>query len=282
MAGRVDLLRVRIDPIDLDSALLTVQSAIRSRRPHQFATVNVDFLKLAKHDLAFRRLLNTADLVVADGMPLVWAARLLGTPVPARITGTDLVLGCAALAAAGGHRIFLLGGAPSVADLAARALCKRFPGLCVCGTYAPPFGPFSAEEDARIVSRIRAAGPDVLFVAFGAPRQDVWIRAHMAELGVPVCVGIGGVLNFLAGTIRRAPLWMQRSGLEWLFRLSQEPARLAKRYLIDDLPVFLELLAQPRVDGSEQTSHPLPAAAPLVAANPAAGLIAMHDRGGTR
>jgi N-acetylglucosaminyldiphosphoundecaprenol N-acetyl-beta-D-mannosaminyltransferase len=253
MASRVDLLRVHIDPVDLPVALSMARNAVQTRRPHQFVTVNVDFLKLAKRDPAFRRLLNTSDLVVADGMPLLWASRLLGTPIPSRITGTDLVLGCASMANAHGYSIFLLGAQPGVAEAAARVLGQQYPRLRICGTYAPPLGPFTSDEDARMVHQIRAAAPDFLFVAFGAPRQDVWIREHMAELGVPVSVGIGGVLNFIAGTVRRAPGWMQHSGLEWLFRMSQEPGRLWRRYLVEDLPIFLELLAQPRLDLPEST-----------------------------
>lgn len=261
MARDVALLDVRIDAIDLASAMQAVRAAIRAGRPSQIVTVNVDFLKLAKSDPAFRRLLNTADLAVADGMPLIWASRLLGTPLPERITGMDVMLGCCAMAADEGHRVYLLGAAPGVADRAGRRLEEQYPGLQVCGTYAPPFGPFSVAEEARMVRQIRDARPDVLFVAFGAPRQDVWIREHMAELGVPVSVGIGGTLNFIAGTINRAPSWMQAGGLEWLHRLAQEPGRLWKRYLLQDLPVFLQLLGQPRLAGDMLAS--LSAAAEL-------------------
>lgn len=246
MTDQIDLLDVRVDRVDFATLLETVRRAVETRRPQQIVTVNVDFLKLAKADPAFRRLINTADLSVADGMPLLWAAKLLGAPLPERITGMDIVQGCAALSAAEGHRLYLLGAAPGVADAAAAELRRRFPGVTICGTDAPPFRAWSPEEERAIVERIRAARPDVLFVAFGAPRQDVWIREHMAELGVPVCVGIGGVLNFLAGTVRRAPAWMQDAGLEWLHRIAQEPGRLWRRYLLGDLPIFLELLAQPR------------------------------------
>lgn len=257
MADHVDLLDVHIDAVDLPTALQAARNAIRRRQPRQFVTVNVDFLKLAKADPAYRQLLNTADLAVADGVPLLWAARLLGHALPERITGTDLVLGCAAMAADEGYRIFLLGAAPGVADAAADELRTRYPGVTICGTYAPPFGDFAPEEEATMTAAIRAARPDILFVAFGAPRQDTWIREHMAELGVPLSIGIGGVLNFLAGTIKRAPTWMQDAGLEWLYRVSQEPRRLWRRYLLEDLPVFLELIAQPRIE-PESTAEALP------------------------
>lgn len=262
MAKQIDLLNVRVDRVDFAAAMGRVRQAIQARRPCQIVTVNVDFVKLAKADSAYRRLINTADLSVADGMPLLWAARLIGAPLPERITGTDLVLGCAQMAATEGHRLFLLGAAPGVADQAAAELERRFPGLTVCGVYAPPFGPWAEDEDRQIVERIQAARPDVLFVAFGAPRQDVWIREHMAELNVPVSVGIGGTLNFLAGKIRRAPQWMQDFGLEWLYRVVQEPGRLWKRYLLEDFPIFFQLLAQARLTPDELSAETSPAFRP--------------------
>ena len=257
MAQQTDLLNVRVDRVDFSAVMSQIRQAIQLRQPRQLVTVNVDFIKLAKADANFRRLINTADLSVADGMPLLWAARLIGAPLPERITGTDLVLGCAQLAAEEGHRLFLLGAAPGVAEQAGAELQRRFPGLTICGAYAPPFGAWAEDEDRRIVERVRAARPDVLFVAFGAPRQDVWIREHMVELNVPVAAGVGGTLNFLAGKIRRAPQWMQDLGLEWLYRVAQEPGRHWKRYLLEDLPIFLQLLAQTRVtpeDGSAEAA----------------------------
>jgi len=254
----IDLLNVRIDRVDFAAAMERVRQAIDVRRPQQIVTVNVDFVKLACADSEYRRLINTADLNVADGMPLLWAARLIGAPLPERITGTDLVLGCARMAAERGYRLFLLGAAPGVADQAAAELQRRFPGLTICGVYAPPFRPWATDDDRTIVERVQAARPDVLFVAFGAPRQDVWIREHMAELNVPVSVGVGGTFNFLAGTIRRAPRWMQDSGLEWLYRVVQEPGRLWKRYLLEDLPVFLQLLGQARVTPDELPAEAVP------------------------
>lgn len=284
MTDHLDLLAVRVDRVDFAGAMTTVRRAIASRRPHHLVTVNVDFLKQAQADPAYRHLLNTADLCLADGMPLVWAARLQGAPLPERITGMDLLLGCAALSAAEGHRLYLLGAAPGVAQAAAAALRRRCPGVVICGTDAPPFGAWSPEEERAIVARIQAAQPDMLFVAFGAPRQEVFIRAHLAEFGVPVCVGIGGVLNFLAGRVRRAPAWMQDLGLEWLHRLVQEPGRLWRRYLVDDLPVVLALLAQPRPlapPGRTSSPVPHPAATAIAFAPPAATSMAFAPTSGS-
>lgn len=212
---------------------------LHSGAPHQIVTVNMDFLRLARTNTAFRAALNTADLAVPDGVPVLWAARLLGHPLAERITGVDLVDMGARLAAERGYSIFLLGAAPGVADAAAAELSRRYPGLRVAGVFSPPFGELSAEANARMVAMVRDARPDMLFVAFGAPRQDIWIARHRQELGVPVMVGVGGTFNFLAGRIPRAPVWMQRHGLEWLYRLKQEPRRLWKRYLLGDLPLFV-------------------------------------------
>ena len=233
---------VNVHRLTLADVLARLEEFVGSDRPHQVVTVNLDFLRLARTDAAFREALNGADLAVPDGVPVIWASRLLGAPLPERVTGVDIVEHGAALAAARGYSIFLLGAAPGVADAAAATLVARYPGLRIAGTYSPPMGPFSPEEDARMVAMVRAAQPAMLFVAFGAPRQDVWIREHRDELGVPVCVGIGGTFNFIAGIIPRAPRWMQRAGLEWTYRLKQEPRRLWRRYLLGDLPIFLRIL----------------------------------------
>jgi len=216
---------------------------VESRKPHQVVTVNLDFVRIARSDLAFRVAVNRADLAVADGMPLVWLSRLFGPSLPERIPGIDLVDQAAALACRRGFSIFLLGAAPGVAGLAAEELSRRYAGLRIAGTYAPPMGTFKPHEDDEIVSRVRATRPDMLFVAFGAPRQDTWIRDHLDALQVPVCIGVGGSFNFLAGRQPRAPQWIQRSGLEWAHRLVHEPRRLWRRYLLGDLPLLARIAA---------------------------------------
>jgi N-acetylglucosaminyldiphosphoundecaprenol N-acetyl-beta-D-mannosaminyltransferase len=173
-------------------------------------------------------------------MPLVWASRLSGEPLPARVAGVDLVAECARLSAQEGYRLFLLGAGPGVAEHAAAVLRRRYPTLVLAGTYAPPGT--SPAQDAVTIERVRAAAPDILLVAFGAPRQDYWIRGHRDILGVPVCIGVGGSFDLLSGRISRAPSWMQGSGLEWLYRLGREPKRLWKRYFVHDLPVFVRLM----------------------------------------
>jgi N-acetylglucosaminyldiphosphoundecaprenol N-acetyl-beta-D-mannosaminyltransferase len=205
-------------------------------------TVNLDFLAIARRNTRFLDTLNRADLAVADGMPLVWASQLQGRPLPERVTGVDLVDASCQVAEETGHGVFLLGAGPGVAEAAARTLQERYPGLRIAGVYTPPFGPLTPEEDARIVEMIRAAAPGILFVALGAPRQDQWIRAHRHLLGVPVAMGVGCVFDLLAGVVDRAPTWMQRTGLEWAFRLGQEPGRLWRRYIVNDIPTFGRLV----------------------------------------
>jgi exopolysaccharide biosynthesis WecB/TagA/CpsF family protein len=205
-------------------------------------TINLDFLSLAQRDAQFRQTINRADLAVADGMPLVWAARLKDQPLAERITGVDLVNESCRLAAQTGQGVFLLGAAPGVADAAAQRLEARYPGLRVVGVHSPPFRPLTPTEDEAIVRTIRAAAPGLLFVAFGAPRQDLWIRAHLDALNVRVAMGVGCVLDLLAGKATRAPDWMQKAGLEWSYRLIQEPRRLWRRYILDDMPMLGRLV----------------------------------------
>lgn len=240
---RIDILGILIDSITCRETLAQIDRFIQAGRPQQIVTINVDFLNIGYRDPAFVTLLNAAALAVPDGMPLLWVARLLGQPLLERITGTDLLYGAADLAARKGYRMFLLGAAPGVAATAGIILAQRFPGLQIVGTYAPPEqAAFDAAENAHIVAQIRAARPDLLFVALGTPKQEKWIAHHLDALGVPVCIGIGGVLNFLTGRVARAPAHWQRAGLEWLYRLLREPGRLWRRYLVDDSRVLVRAL----------------------------------------
>jgi N-acetylglucosaminyldiphosphoundecaprenol N-acetyl-beta-D-mannosaminyltransferase len=234
---RLDLFGVHIDRVDRAAALDRICGFIESGTPHQIVTVNLDFLYQAEHSPEFLAAINEADLAVADGMPLVWVSHLLGSPLPGRVTGVELVDDCCQLAARIGESVFLLGGAPGIAEIAARHARERYPQLEV-HAYAPPIGEISPEEDEKIVEMIQRARPGFLFVALGAPRQDLWIRAHRERLGVPVMMGVGCVIDLLAGASRRAPAWMQSSGFEWSYRLMREPGRLWKRYLVDDLPLL--------------------------------------------
>jgi len=238
---RLDLGGTLIDEIDLTSAVERIRQFLRSGQPHQVVTVNLDFLSIAARNPEFQATLNHADLAVADGMPLVWLSRLRGQPLPGRVAGVELVTESCRIAAEQGLRVFLLGAGPGVAEAAGLRLQALYPGLKVAGTYSPPIGSLRHRENERIVRMIRRANPDLLFVALGAPRQDLWIREHQHQLQVPVAMGVGCVFDLLAGSVKRAPLWMRRSGLEWAFRLVHEPTRLWRRYLVNDLPMLARL-----------------------------------------
>ena len=239
----IALMGVPFDPVTTNDALAWIERAVASRTPHYLVTANVDFLVQARRDLELRRILIEADLVVCDGMPLVWASRLLGNSLPERVAGADLVPKLIDIAARRNYRIFFLGGRPESVSRAIARMRARHPQLEVSG-YSPKFQQLLEMDHETIRRKIAEARPDVLFVCFGCPKQEKWIAMHYRALGVPVCAGVGGTIDFLAGQLKRAPVWMQKVGLEWLFRLAQEPGRLVGRYG-RDLGVFgLSLLAQ--------------------------------------
>lgn len=235
---RVALAGVLVDRVDHATAVAAIRGFIADGGRHQIVTVNTDFIRGARQDAGFRDVLNRADLAVADGMPLVWLSRLVGAPLPTRVAGIDLIEECCGAAAREGVGVFLLGAAPGVAEAAGRVLAAHHAGLRIVGTYSPPFGSHSAEEDRRMVAAIRAAGRCILLVAFGAPRQDQFIARHLIDIDIAVGMGVGCAFDILSGGVRRAPRWMQRCGLEWAWRLAQEPRRLWRRYLIEDMPLL--------------------------------------------
>lgn len=218
----IHILGVRVDAVTYRAVLDIIAQWIQQRTPHQIATTNPEFVMAAQQNAAFRQTLQQADLCVADGIGLLWAARRLGQRLPERVTGSDLVPLVASQAAQRGWRLFLLGAAPGVAEQTARQLEQQNPGLRIAGVYA---GSPDAADAPAIVARVHAAQPDVLFVAYGAPAQDLWIARHKAELGVPVLMGVGGAFDHLVGVQRRAPVWLQRIHLEWFFRLVTQPWR---------------------------------------------------------
>lgn len=252
---------VLIDQVDQQRAMSRIRDFLDRGGWYQVVTVNLDFLYLAERNPDFRETINSAALAVADGMPLVWLSHVIGSPLTERVTGVELVRDCCRLACDLGLGVFFLGSTPAVAAVAAERVRAQYPGLTV-SYYAPPFGPLEPEENERIIEMIRLAQPSFLFVALGAPRQDLWIRDYRERLQVPVSMGVGCVVDLLAGVMRRAPAWMQATGFEWSYRLLQEPRRLWRRYLLDDLPHLgrLSLLALDQQRTAIRAYQPTPEA----------------------
>ncbi len=229
----IAILGVPFDNITTVETIQMIEQMIVSRRPHYLATANVDFIVQAAQDVELRRILFDAHLVLCDGTPLVWASRLLGNRLPERVAGSDLVPLLLRLAAEKGYRPFLLGASPDSLEAAVQRATEKHPKLQFAGYYSPPFNKLLEMDHEEIRNRILQAQPDILFVAFGCPKQEKWINMHFRSLGVPVSVGVGGTIDFIAGKLARAPLWMQKTGTEWIFRLAQEPKRLFHRYATD-------------------------------------------------
>ena len=233
----IAMLGVRFDAVTCEQALEAIDGMIESREPHYLATANVDFLVLAQEDEELRRILSDAHLVLCDGTPLVWASRWLGNPLPERVAGSDLVPLMLERAEQRGYRVFILGAEEHIARQAVANIQAKHPSIQIAGQVSPPFAPLLAMDHERLRAQIREAKADILLVAMGCPKQEKWIAMNYREIGVPVCVGIGATVDFLAGAVRRAPVWMRHCGLEWTWRLALEPKRLAKRYA-KDLWVF--------------------------------------------
>jgi N-acetylglucosaminyldiphosphoundecaprenol N-acetyl-beta-D-mannosaminyltransferase len=240
----VAILGVAIDNLTMQEVLEEVEAEIAEGGFHQIATANVDFLINSVHDEELREILVRCDIVLADGMPLVWASYLLGTALKERVTGIDLIPQLARLSAERGFRIFLLGASEESSAGAAQWMLENFPGGCIAGRYCPDHQPLEQMAHEDILARIEEARPHILLVAFGNPKQEKWLAMHRHRLKVPVCIGVGGSFDFLSGRVSRAPSWMQRSGLEWLYRTIQDPARLAKRYASNLLGLIRYLPAQ--------------------------------------
>ena len=229
----VDILGVTVDPLTTEQVIRRCEEFIKSGQPHHLFTADACGIMQMQEDAELRDIVRQADLVTADGFGVVVAAHLRGINLPERVSGVDLVEKLSVLAARNGYRVFYFGAADGVALAAANALKRDNPDLCIAGAR---HGFFTTEDEAGVVREIAAAKPDVLFVALGIPKQERFIRQHYHELGVPVMIGIGGSFDVISGQLARAPKWMQRCGLEWLFRLYQEPARLPRMTI---LPTFV-------------------------------------------
>ena len=254
LPSTVAVLGVPFHNVTMDETIAFVDEKIRDRGFHQIATANVDFLIHAMRDKEMQEILCSCDLVIPDGMPILWGARLLGAALKERVCGVDLVPRLAELSAREGHSMFILGASEQNSFRAAENLKQRYPGLRIAGRHSPPVMPLDRMNHEDILRRIDRANPDILLVAMGNPKQEKWLAMHRHRLSVPVCIGVGGSIDFVAGAVKRAPRWMQSSGLEWVYRMQQEPRRLAQRY-IGDACGFARYMPQQLIAMAMQPRH---------------------------
>lgn len=237
MKSRVDILGTLVDPVDIAETVARIEAMIAAGNGGAVCATNVHTVMEGHYHPAYRAAVNDADLSVPDGMPIVWASSLLGTPLRERVYGPDLLLAVCADPRLRQRRHFFYGATAKTLVRLRSALTARFPHLIVAGMEAPPFRPLTPEEDARAVATINGSGAEILWVGLGAPKQERWMAEHREKLRA-VQVGVGAAFDFLSGVKRQAPVWMRRRGLEWLFRLGMEPRRLWRRYLIYN-PLFI-------------------------------------------
>lgn len=242
---RVEIFNLTVDNITFAEAVSRIIELVEENRKGYVVTANVDHVVRLEKDDEFRLAYDKAALVVTDGMPIVISSRLLGKPIKERITGADLFPALSAVAAEKGFSVFLLGGREGVAALASKKLKMKYPNLIVAGVYSPPFGfEKSDEECQKIIRLVNEAKPNLLFVGVGSPKQEKWTYKYIDELSINVAVCVGGAFDFVAGTVKRAPKFLQRLSLEWFWRLIHEPRRLFRRYIIRDSRFFVILIKE--------------------------------------
>ncbi len=241
MNKRIEMMGCQIDNLSMEETLQTVEGFIKTGTPHQHVVVNVDKLVKASRDPELRRIINDCALINVDGMPVVWASRLLGKGLKERVAGVDLFEGLMRRSAEKGWRVFLLGAREEVVSGVKRIYEQKYPGLTVAGYRN---GYWKPEEEAGVVEQIRAAQADLLFVAISSPKKEHFLGRYQAEMKIPFAMGVGGTFDVAVGKVNRAPLWMQKAGLEWFYRFLQEPRRMFRRYFIEDMAFFGLLLKE--------------------------------------
>jgi len=226
----VEIWNVPFDRLDMSQSIDAIDRMIQRRTPSYVITANLNYCMLHEKDAAVRRITADADLILADGQPIVWRSRIEPNRLPVRIAGSEMIFHLCRRAAEKGHRVFFLGGVDGVAETCATKLRKMYPNLQIAGTECPPFRKPTEQEHAALLQRIRDAKTDLLFVAFGQPKGEKWIHENYRVLGVPVSIQIGASFDFIAGTATRAPKIYQRLGIEWVYRMMSDPKRLIPRY----------------------------------------------------
>lgn len=228
-AHRYPFLNSYVDALDMQQTLKRIETIIEEKRPVQHVVINAGKIVLMHESDTLRDIVNDCALINADGQAIVWAARLLGIPLPERVAGVDLMYALFSLAEQRGYGVYILGARDHVLRKAISEIERQYPQLRIVGAH---HGYFKPDEEATVVSEIAASGAELLFVAMSSPNKELWLRRCMPELGVPFCMGVGGSIDIVGGYTKRAPRWMQRAGLEWFYRLAQEPRRMWKRYMV--------------------------------------------------
>lgn len=240
---RIEIMGCTIDNLTLEETLLRIDDLVEKGGTHQHVVVNADKVVKAHRDPALKNIINQSDLVNVDGMPVVWASKLLGTPLKGRVTGIDLFFALVARAAEKDWGVYFLGAKEPVVQDVVRILSEKYPDLRVAGFRN---GYWNADEEAGVVEGIRAARPQLLFVAISSPKKEEFLSKYQSEMDVPFSMGVGGTFDVIVGVTKRAPVWMQRTGFEWFYRFLQEPRRMFRRYFIDDMYFFRLLFTELR------------------------------------
>ncbi|MDY6822646.1 MAG: WecB/TagA/CpsF family glycosyltransferase [Thermodesulfobacteriota bacterium] len=241
----IKISNIYIDNLTLKDAIKKIELFLVEKQNKIVVTPNADHIVQLQNDKLFCEIYKSADLILADGMPLIWASKFLNTPLKEKISGSDLFPELCRVSAIKGYKLFFMGGREGAAQLSSEKFKSIYPNIKIIGTYCPPYGfENNPAENEKILNIIKGVEPDILFVGLGAPKQEKWIYKYKDQYQVPVSIGIGGSFEFEAGLVERAPKWMQYNGLEWLWRLLKEPKRLWKRYLVDDMKFFYLVLNQ--------------------------------------
>ncbi len=245
---KVDILGTPVSSLTMDELFSDWEAVIKEGKKAQVCITPVNSILAARATARVQEIYQHADYVLCDGVPVKWASNFLGDPIKERITGLDVLPRIFPFAASKNFSIFLLGASPGVAETLKTVMEAKHPGVKVVGTFVPPFrAVFSDEENEEMIEAINAVKPDILLVSLTAPKQDIWIAENLEKLDTRLAIGIGGAFEVAAGMIKRAPLWMQKSGLEWFFRFLQEPKRMFRRYFVE-APVFIPLIIQQKIN----------------------------------
>ena len=237
--SRMKFMNTEIDNLTMKETIDEIDKLIKEDKNAYVVTPNVDHIVKLETDKELQEVYKDADLILTDGKPLIWISKFYKTPIKEKISGSDLFPLLCKMAAEKGYNMFFLGAGEGVANKAAQNLTNKFPKLNIVGTYSPPFGfEKDKKEIEKIINMVNKANTQILIVGLGCPKQEKFIHKYRKELNVPISLGLGASLDFEAGNIKRAPKWMSDNGLEWLYRLSKEPKRMFKRYIVDDVKIF--------------------------------------------